>query len=39
MKLVHNGIEFGMLQAVAEGVDLLEHYREPLPVRGLGGPG
>ncbi len=25
-KLVHNGIEFGMVQAIAEGVDLLEHY-------------
>lgn len=32
VKLVHNGIEFGMLQAIAEGVDLLEHYRERLPV-------
>ncbi|MGQ0751230.1 MAG: phosphogluconate dehydrogenase (NAD(+)-dependent, decarboxylating) [Betaproteobacteria bacterium] len=32
VKLVHNGIEFGMLQAIAEGVDLLEHYREALPV-------
>jgi 6-phosphogluconate dehydrogenase len=25
-KLVHNGIEFGMLQAIGEGVDLLQHY-------------
>jgi 6-phosphogluconate dehydrogenase len=32
VKLVHNGIEFGMLQAIAEGVDLLEHYHERLPV-------
>lgn len=31
-KLVHNGIEFGMLQAIAEGIDLLEHHREALPV-------
>lgn len=31
-KLVHNGIEFGMLQAIGEGVDLLEHYRDELPV-------
>ena len=31
-KLVHNGIEFAMLQAIGEGVDLLEHYREKLPV-------
>jgi 6-phosphogluconate dehydrogenase len=30
VKLVHNGIEFGMLQAIGEGVDLLEHYREKL---------
>lgn len=31
-KLVHNGIEFGMLQAIAEGMDLLEHHRDELPV-------
>ncbi len=31
-KLVHNGIEFGMLQAIAEGVDLLEHYRDKLEI-------
>jgi len=31
-KLVHNGIEFGMLQAIAEGVDLLEHYRDDLEI-------
>ncbi len=31
-KLVHNGIEFGMLQAIGEGVDLLEHYRDKLNV-------
>lgn len=32
VKLVHNGIEFGMLQAIAEGVQMLEHYRDDLPV-------
>jgi 6-phosphogluconate dehydrogenase len=32
VKLVHNGIEFAMLQAIGEGVDLLENYRERLPV-------
>ncbi len=32
VKLVHNGIEFGMLQAIGEGMDLLEHYRERLPI-------
>lgn len=32
VKLVHNGIEFGMLQAIGEGAQLLEHYREQLPV-------
>jgi 6-phosphogluconate dehydrogenase len=32
VKLVHNGIEFGMLQAIGEGMDLLAHYREALPV-------
>ena len=26
VKLVHNGIEFGMLQAIGEGVDLLQRY-------------
>lgn len=31
-KLVHNGIEFGMLQAIGEGIDLLEHYRDRLNV-------
>lgn len=32
-KLIHNAIEFGMLQAIGEGVDLLEHsdYRFDLP--------
>lgn len=32
VKLVHNGIEFGMLQAIAEGVDLLEHYKDRLAI-------
>jgi 6-phosphogluconate dehydrogenase len=31
-KLVHNGIEFGMLQAIGEGVDLLERYRDHLEI-------
>jgi 6-phosphogluconate dehydrogenase len=31
-KLVHNGIEFGMLQAIGEGVALLEAFRSKLPV-------
>jgi len=31
-KLVHNGIEFGMLQAIGEGIDLLEHHRDRLDV-------
>jgi len=32
-KLVHNGIEFGMLQAIGEGMNLLEHYpQETLPI-------
>ncbi len=31
-KLVHNGIEFGMLQAIGEGLDLLERYRDDLDV-------
>lgn len=32
VKLVHNGIEFGMLQAIGEGVDLLEHYGGDLDI-------
>jgi 6-phosphogluconate dehydrogenase len=32
VKLVHNGIEFGMLQAIGEGVDLLEHHPDRLDV-------
>ena len=31
-KLVHNGIEFGMLQAIGEGMSLLEGYRDRLPI-------
>lgn len=31
-KLVHNGIEFGMLQAIAEGMDLLQHYQDQLDI-------
>ena len=32
VKLVHNGIEFGMLQAIGEGIDLLKHYRHELDI-------
>lgn len=32
VKLVHNGIEFGMLQAIGEGLDLLEKFDQELPV-------
>jgi 6-phosphogluconate dehydrogenase len=32
VKLVHNGIEFAMLEAIGEGVDLLVNYREKLPI-------
>ncbi len=32
VKLVHNGIEFGMLQAIGEGMDLLARYREQLNI-------
>lgn len=31
-KLVHNGIEFGMLQAIGEGIDLLENYADKLDI-------
>lgn len=30
VKLVHNGIEFGMLQAIGEGMELLSRFDEPL---------
>jgi 6-phosphogluconate dehydrogenase len=32
VKLVHNGIEFGMLQAIGEGIELLTHHREKLAI-------
>jgi 6-phosphogluconate dehydrogenase len=32
VKLVHNGIEFGMLQAIGEGIDMLSHYRDDLVI-------
>lgn len=32
VKLVHNGIEFGMLQAIGEGMGLLENYRDKLNI-------
>jgi 6-phosphogluconate dehydrogenase len=32
IKLVHNGIEFGMLQAIGEGVALLENYQDKLDI-------
>lgn len=32
VKLVHNGIEFGMLQAIGEGMDLLEHFPHRLDI-------
>jgi 6-phosphogluconate dehydrogenase len=33
VKLVHNGIEFGMLQAIAEGYALLRHHDAPLDIQ------
>jgi 6-phosphogluconate dehydrogenase len=35
VKLVHNGIEFGMLQALGEGFELLTHYHERLDIGGV----
>lgn len=32
VKLVHNGIEFGMLQAISEGIDLLTHFKDKLDI-------
>lgn len=34
VKLVHNGIEFGMLQAIAEGYALLRHHEKQLDLQG-----
>jgi 6-phosphogluconate dehydrogenase len=34
-KLVHNGIEFGMLQAIGEGVSMLEFYKDKLDIQGV----
>jgi 6-phosphogluconate dehydrogenase len=34
-KLCHNGIEFGMLQAIGEGVDLLEHHKDKLDIAAI----
>ena len=31
-KLVHNGIEFGMMQAIGEGIDLLNNFHEKLNI-------
>ncbi len=35
VKLVHNGIEFGMLQAIGEGFELLARYHEGLDIGGV----
>jgi 6-phosphogluconate dehydrogenase len=32
VKLVHNGIEFGMLEAIGEGVELLAHHKDKLDI-------
>lgn len=34
-KLVHNGIEFGMLQAIGEGMNLLEEFHDRLPIENI----
>jgi 6-phosphogluconate dehydrogenase len=35
VKLVHNGIEFGMLQAIGEGFGMLGHFHETLDIEGV----
>ena len=35
VKLVHNGIEFGMLQAIGEGFDLLTRFHETIDIDGV----
>ena len=37
VKLVHNGIEFGMLQSIGEGVELLQHADFDLNMRDIFG--
>ncbi len=32
---MHNGIEFGMLQAIDEDTDLLSQFREKLDIQGI----
>ncbi|MFT3742119.1 MAG: decarboxylating 6-phosphogluconate dehydrogenase [Gammaproteobacteria bacterium] len=34
-KLVHNGIEFGMLQAIGEGITLLKNAPSPAPIQAI----
>ena len=35
VKLVHNGIEFGMLQAIGEGMGMLTHFRDQLDISAI----
>ncbi|MGE3412587.1 MAG: phosphogluconate dehydrogenase (NAD(+)-dependent, decarboxylating) [Dehalococcoidia bacterium] len=35
VKMVHNGIEYGLMQAYAEGFALLEAYDEPIDLQGV----
>lgn len=35
VKMVHNGIEYGLMQAYAEGFALLEAYEEPIDLRAV----
>jgi 6-phosphogluconate dehydrogenase len=35
VKLVHNGIEFAMMQGIAEGFELLTKYNQPLDIRAV----
>ncbi len=35
VKLVHNGIEFGMLQAIGEGMGLLDHFKDRVDIPGV----
>lgn len=35
VKMIHNGIEYGMMQAYAEGFDILRHSRFPLDLQAI----
>ena len=39
VKMVHNGVEYGLMQAYAEGFDLLQKAKYPIELKEVAGPG